>query len=410
MPARKVLFIQTAFIGDAILASALWETWHAVHPDDTIHICVRKGNEALFHGHPFLAGVHVWDKKGGVLNRYQSLNGLARVLRAERFDAVFTPHRHTSSGWLAWRSAAPIRVAFDVHPLRRIFTHLVPHGFEEGVHEIERNQRLVEGWTNVEAPAVAAVVSEAAGPDWSAVAVLAPASRVGDEQWPVERWIELCDALAKEMPELRLVGGPADAALLEQIATKTEHPNAVVQANQGLLESAALMAQAAWVLTNDSGPLHLASAVNAPTVAVYCSTVPAFGFGPLSDRSRVVESAESLPCRPCGVHGKTSCPLGHFACGESITVEQVLSALDTSNRLAPKKHAGGACFSEVVLGVIRRICCLHRRRAPRRCPPIGSIRPFQHPWRRMHSDHRAVLQDEAKRIDCSLPSTQSTMS
>ena len=127
---------------------------------------------------------------------------------------------------------------------------------------------------------------------------------------------------------MRLVGGPADAALLEQIAAKTEHPNAVVQADQGLLESAALMAQAAWVLTNDSGPLHLASAVNAPTVAVYCSTVPAFGFGPLSDRSRVVESAESLPCRPCGVHGKTSCPLGHFACGESITVEQVLSALD----------------------------------------------------------------------------------
>ena len=108
---------------------------------------------------------------------------------------------------------------------------------------------------------------------------------------------------------------------------KSGHPNAVVQADQGLLESAAMMAQAAWVLTNDSGPLHLASSVNAPTVAVYCSTVPAFGFGPLSERSQVVESTESLPCRPCGVHGKTACPLGHFACGESITVDQVLRAL-----------------------------------------------------------------------------------
>ena len=101
-----------------------------------------------------------------------------------------------------------------------------------------------------------------------AFAVLAPASKWATKQWPVERWIELCDALAEELPELRLVGGPADAALLEEIAAKTEHPNAVVQADQGLLESAALMAQAAWVLPNDSGPLHLASAVNAPTVAV----------------------------------------------------------------------------------------------------------------------------------------------
>ena len=327
MPARKVLFIQTAFIGDAILASALWETWHAAHPDDAIHICVRQGNEALFHGHPFLTGVHVWDKKGGVLNRYQSLNALARALRAERFDAVFTPHRHASSGWLAWRSAAPIRVGFDVHPLRRIFTHLVPHGFEEGVHEIERNHRLVEGWTDVEAPHLPRLYPKPLAPADRAFAVLAPASQWATKQWPVGHWIALCNALKDEVPELRLVGGPADADLLQEIVAKTEHPNAVVQADQGLLESAALMAQAAWVLTNDSGPLHLASAVNAPTVAVYCSTVPAFGFGPLSERSRVVESTESLPCRPCGVHGKTACPLGHFACGESITVDTVLRAL-----------------------------------------------------------------------------------
>ena len=328
MPARKVLFIQTAFIGDAILASALWETWHAAHPEDAIHICVRQGNEAMFHGHPFLAGVHVWNKKGRLLPRYQSLNELARLLRRERFDAVFTPHRHASSGWLAWRSGAPIRVGFDVHPLRRVFTYRVPHGFEEGVHEIERNHRLVQGWTDAEAPRMPRLYPEPLTPVGRAFAVLAPASQWATKQWPVERWIELCDSLAEEVPELRLVGGPTDAALLEEIAAKTLHPNAVVQADQGLLKSAALMVQAAWVLTNDSGPLHLASAVNAPTVAVYCSTVPAFGFGPLSSRSRVVESAETLPCRPCGVHGKTSCPLKHFACGQSITVDQVLSALD----------------------------------------------------------------------------------
>ena len=218
-------------------------------------------------------------------------------------------------------------MGFDVHPLCRIFTHLVPHGFEEGVHEIERNHRLVEGWTDMETPQLLRLYPEPLAPADRAFAVVAPASQWATKQWPVGHWIALCNALKDEVPELRLVGGPADADLLEEIVAKSEHPNAVVQADQGLLESAAMMAQAAWVLTNDSGPLHLASAVNAPTVAVYCSTVPAFGFGPLSERSRVVESTESLPCRPCGVHGKTACPLGHFACGESITVDEVLRAV-----------------------------------------------------------------------------------
>jgi heptosyltransferase-2 len=68
---------------------------------------------------------------------------------------------------------------------------------------------------------------------------------------------------------------------------------------------------------NDSAPMHFASAMNAPTTAFFCSTIPEFGFGPLSEFSRIVEASEELACRPCGLHGKKACPLGHFKCGES---------------------------------------------------------------------------------------------
>jgi heptosyltransferase-2 len=82
------------------------------------------------------------------------------------------------------------------------------------------------------------------------------------------------------------------------------------------------MRDAAMNFVNDSAPMHFSSAMNAPTTAFYCSTIPEFGFGPLSDRSRIVESNEDLACRPCGLHGKKSCPLGHFKCGES-SLEQI---------------------------------------------------------------------------------------
>ena len=71
---------------------------------------------------------------------------------------------------------------------------------------------------------------------------------------------------------------------------------------------------------NDSAPLHIASAMNAPVTVYFCSTEPSFGFGPLSDNKTIVEVKEKLNCRPCGLHGKESCPKGHFNCGLKIEI------------------------------------------------------------------------------------------
>jgi ADP-heptose:LPS heptosyltransferase len=87
------------------------------------------------------------------------------------------------------------------------------------------------------------------------------------------------------------------------------------------------MSKAQMNYVNDSGPMHLASATNAPTTAIYCSTIPSFGFGPLSSRSIAVELEEKLDCKPCGIHGHAACPKQHFKCGNLLTAEKVFSAL-----------------------------------------------------------------------------------
>ncbi|HDO06155.1 MAG TPA: glycosyltransferase family 9 protein, partial [Bacteroidetes bacterium] len=79
--------------------------------------------------------------------------------------------------------------------------------------------------------------------------------------------------------------------------------------------------------TNDSAPTHLASAMNAPVAAIFCSTVPEFGFGPLSATSFVIQTTENLFCRPCGLHGKKVCPKKHFKCAETIELKQLLLCL-----------------------------------------------------------------------------------
>jgi heptosyltransferase-2 len=87
------------------------------------------------------------------------------------------------------------------------------------------------------------------------------------------------------------------------------------------------MKDATMNYVNDSAPMHLASAMNAPVTAIFCSTVPAFGFGPLSNKSVVIESKEKLTCRPCGLHGYRACPQKHFKCATTIESDALLASL-----------------------------------------------------------------------------------
>jgi heptosyltransferase-2 len=155
------------------------------------------------------------------------------------------------------------------------------------------------------------------------------------KQYPQEKWA----AFIREVPApytVYLLGAPSDKELCEQIralaAVDPSIPaataNIIILSGQlTFLQSAALMKEATMNYVNDSAPMHFASAVNAPVTAVYCSTVPAFGFGPLSDVKFIVEIKEPLDCRPCGLHGYRACPRGHFHCAYKIQEAQLLETL-----------------------------------------------------------------------------------
>jgi heptosyltransferase-2 len=83
-----------------------------------------------------------------------------------------------------------------------------------------------------------------------------------------------------------------------------------------------LLARCLALVTNDSAPQHLASAVGTPTVTLFGPTVPAFGFGPLAPRSRTL-GHPALSCRPCHPHGPPACPLGHWRCMQELDVDEV---------------------------------------------------------------------------------------
>jgi heptosyltransferase-2 len=327
----KILIIQTAFIGDVILATSLVEQTKAMYPNSEIHFLLRHGNQSLLKYNPHINKVIVWNKSK---SKYSSLIKLALDARSENYDLLLNIQRFTSSGIFCLLSGAKITVGFDKNPLSIFFTKQVKHKIPfikdgEIQHEVQRNALLLnDALTTAVKPKLYFSKEETSKVDAliekeTPYIVLAPSSVWFTKQWSKEKWIELTKRISKNYT-LFFIGGPDDKEYIETI-------------NQGfginlcgvlsLTESAYLMKNAQRVLVNDSAPLHLASSVNANTTAIFCSTVKDFGYFPLSDNSCVISTDEELSCRPCGLHGKKACPLTHFKCSETIDVNRVIESL-----------------------------------------------------------------------------------
>jgi heptosyltransferase II len=325
MQPQSFLIIQTAFIGDVILATALIEKLHRYYPQSQIDFLVRKGNEGLFIHHPYLREVIVFDKK----NKYSNLVRLIKKIRSEKYDVVVNVQRFTTTGIITSLSKAKQTIGFNKNPLSFLFSTKVKH-LVGGVHEVERNQKLIESFTDSVAAKPRLYPSASDQEKIRSYQVgsyycIAPTSVWFTKQWPAEKWIELIQTVEAKVKAIYLLGAPTDHHVCESIRLASAAKSVSNLAGKlSFLESAALMSGAKMNFVNDSAPLHLASATNAPVTAIYCSTIPSFGFGPLSDQSIIIETKEKLDCRPCGLHGYKDCPKGHFKCAYSIDINQVI--------------------------------------------------------------------------------------
>jgi heptosyltransferase-2 len=329
---KKILVIQTAFIGDVILATSVLESLHASYPQAQIDFLVRKGNEPLLKGHPFVGHLFVWNKKEG---KWKSLFNLLRQIREVKYDAVFNLQRFASSGILTAFSKAPIKAGFKKNPLSFLFNFKTEHslgfkGDKDFLHEVDRNLEVIKPWLRV---TIRRPHLYPTPQDEERVALLtgcpfitiSPASVWETKKTPMSKWLELIQA---SKTKVYLLGGPSDRELCEELRSLANNDQvANVAGDLTLLQSAALMRKAQMNFVNDSGPLHLCSATNAPVTAVFCSTIPEFGFGPLSDTSLVVQTTTDLSCRPCGLHGHKVCPQGHFNCGHLISSSELIQRL-----------------------------------------------------------------------------------
>jgi heptosyltransferase-2 len=326
------LVIQTAFLGDVVLTTSLVSALAARHgPVDLVTTPLAA---PLLETHPGVRQVFPYDKRRADRG-WTGLKTLAHRLRQQAYERAYLPHRSLRSAALALLARIPSRIGFS-GAWSFLYTEARPKS--RTGHETDRLLALADGAAGVYPPQLRPtadderVAGELIEGDFVA---LAPGSIWGSKRWPY--YTELAARLAPGVSVV-VVGSQDDGPLGDEIVQAVRpsgRPAVNACGRLTLRQSAALIGRAKLLVTNDSAPLHLATAMGTPVVALFGPTVTRFGFGPLRPGDVALE-VDGLRCRPCSPHGPPACPLGHHRCMRDLTAAAVFEAIEELGALRPR--------------------------------------------------------------------------
>lgn len=331
---NRILVIQTAFPGDLILTTPLLESLHEYYQNHEIHLLIDESGESLFRDHPFLHSVILYRKRSK-RHDWREFIKITRGLRSYRFDIAYIPHRSFRSALIATLAGIPERIGFAGTPGSPLLTRKIARNQDQ--HEIFRNLSLFEVETGEQSkfckpvlyPSekdrsfVTGELSQLGISSGEAYICLAPGSVWPTKRWPEQYWSTLAGQISDELGmTVLLIGGKEDYELAESIRNHAGKKVWNVAGKFDFLQSSVLLENSHLLITNDSAPLHLASAAGTVVFAIFGPTVPEFGFAPVGEQDRIFSL--DLDCRPCAIHGGMKCPLDHHRCMKDFTPDQLI--------------------------------------------------------------------------------------
>ncbi len=321
----NILIVQTAFIGDIVLSTPLIEKVRDAYPKSKITYVTTPVGASILRNNPNLDEIIEYDKRG----EHKGLKGLfllGKRLKYKAFDMVLCPHRYLRSSILSWLTGCDLRVGYDNAAGSILFNKKVH--YDKSKHEVEKLLSFVDGCSDKryeiklypgskEKKNIEKLLGDTTG---KRVVMIAPGSKWFTKRWPVDYFNKVIEDLSKRNDIVIVLIGGRDELLLN---IKETDKTINLIGKTSLLDVAEIARRSEIVLTNDSSPIHIASAWESThIIAIFGATVRELGFFPWSLNSEVFEN-KGLPCRPCGLHGGKKCPKGHFKCMLEIKPEEV---------------------------------------------------------------------------------------
>jgi len=332
---EKILVIQTAFLGDAVLTLPMIRKLKELNGKASIDVLCVPATKEIFQLSQHINEIIVIDKTGLHKSLFSFLK-FTRQIRAKGYDRIYSPHRSFRSSLLVLQSGVKETYGFSNSSLFHVYKYLTE--YIPGHHEVQRNLDLIgydyseKGWRvlpEIKIPESAEIVAK----DFlksnnidSNFAAVAPGSIWNTKKYPLEYYEQVIQFLIARGFKVIIIGGKEEKDIGKLLETKFNGNLISSAGNMTITESIALLKSSKILINNDSAPTHFGVCADIPVLTLYCSTVPDFGFYPYNNKSRWLSYAE-LECKPCGIHGYFTCPLKHFLCGYKLEVKSVISVI-----------------------------------------------------------------------------------
>lgn len=329
MTTGNILAIKLRYLGDVLLATPTLHTLKAAYPAARLTVLVNRGTEDILRGNPHVDEIVPLDR-GSILQQIR----FASEIRRRRFDTVVDLTDGDRAAFLTWISGASVRIGFNAEQRWTGHCYTTVVRGEDRAHRIERDlaalsplglearDRIPRIWLTPEDDAgVETLVRELGIPRDRAWVVIQPAARYWFKAWPPERFAELADRLSDRFGCQILVGGSLQEATLTQaVVNHAKHQLLNIAGRSDVRTLAALLKRSALFVGNDTGVMHIASAVGTPVVGLFGPSNPV-EWGPRGGSSEVIY--KGLDCRIC-FH--PTCRRGEENCMKLITVDDVMAA------------------------------------------------------------------------------------
>jgi heptosyltransferase II len=351
---KRILIRGTNWVGDAVMSIPAMREIRRIFPEARISLLVRPWVREIYAAADFVDEVLVYDRKGmhrGPAGFYRLVSDLKR----QRFDLAILLQNAFEAALIAWSARIPKRIGYARDGRSFLLTEPCPIDAEvRAVHQAYYYLEILSGigllekhlWQNKEYPLSISLGVSEGDRDAAKEILRSNGIQEGDlivginpgasygiaKRWFPDRFAAVADELARHCKaRILLFGAQSDMPVVEEVAALMNQPRTILAGRTTLGQLMGLLKACDLLITNDSGPMHLAAALDVPQLALFGSTSE-IATGPLSRRAKVVK--RQVDCNPCFLR---KCPTD-FRCMKGITIEQVLGL---ARELIEKNTAAG---------------------------------------------------------------------
>lgn len=334
---RRVVVRGTNWVGDAVMTIPALRELRRVLPDAHLTLATRSWSEGLFRDADFLDDLLIYDRRN-----LRSVAHAARQWRARRFDLAILFQNAFEAALMAALARVPVRLGYGTDGRGPLLTHPLAlpswlgrrHEVHYYLNIVAELERLLRGSTRVperepvfalkvsseRRAGAAALLGERGVSENGPLVALCPGSTNSRaKRWPVERYAALADSFISEMgASVLLVGAPEELEVSLAVAAAMRHRPVVLTGRTSLAEAVAVLSLVDVLITNDTGPAHIAAALERPTLVIFGPTDPATTrpFSPVAELIR-----RPPECAPCMLR---DCPIDH-RCMTAIGPDEVFA-------------------------------------------------------------------------------------